>query len=212
MKIVIHFAVLSLVILLGACQQGSEKNTNTLEIEEQTHSSQASVQSEEYYLRLGDSITKMAQKTLLSRLSTAIESQGTKEAIFFCNEKAFEMTDSFSSMFGVKVSRIAELNRNPNNVLNGENDWQAWSTFSGAAEAQEPMQPQLIEAGNQLLYYKAITMGSPVCLACHGDPKTQIEPQTLKTIQSYYPSDKAQGFALGDLRGAWKVVMQKPVN
>lgn len=208
MKIVIHLAVLSLVILVGACQQGSKKNTNTAEVEDATPLPQASVQSEEYYLRLGDSITKLVQKTLLTRLLTAIESQGTKEAIFFCNEKAFEITDSFSTMFGVRVSRIAELNRNPNNALNGEHDWQAWSNLSGAAEAQEPLEPQLIQAGNQFIYYKAITMGSPLCLGCHGNPKTQIEPQTLKTILSYYPNDKAQGFELGNLRGAWKVVMQ----
>jgi hypothetical protein len=48
-------------------------------------------------------------------------------------------------------------------------------------------------------------IGSGACLLCHGDPGTQIAPETMSTIDNLYPNDLATGYALNDFRGVWKI-------
>jgi hypothetical protein len=48
----------------------------------------------------------------------------------------------------------------------------------------------------------------PTCLQCHGKPKQDIEAATLKTIQRKYRFDKATGYAMGELRGTWKLTFE----
>ena len=50
-------------------------------------------------------------------------------------------------------------------------------------------------------YMKAIPVGE-VCLACHG---SSLDPELKATIDGGYPEDRATGFALGELRGAFTV-------
>ena len=50
-------------------------------------------------------------------------------------------------------------------------------------------------------YVKAIPTGN-LCVACHG---SNIQPDLLAAIKALYPSDKATGFKVGDLRGAFVV-------
>ncbi len=49
----------------------------------------------------------------------------------------------------------------------------------------------------------------PACLKCHGLPGKDIDANTLALLQKKYPEDKATGYKLGDLRGAWKISFSK---
>src|SRR5690625_1857785 len=62
-----------------------------------------------------DSIATISQTTLLKNVSSAIEIGGTEYAVEFCNEKALSITDSLSSEFDLKLSRISNKTRNSNN-------------------------------------------------------------------------------------------------
>jgi len=53
-------------------------------------------------------------------------------------------------------------------------------------------------------YMKAIQTGG-LCLACHG---SSVTPEVKKVIQHYYPEDKAIGFNVGDIRGAFTLIKQ----
>jgi hypothetical protein len=55
------------------------------------------------------------------------------------------------------------------------------------------------------VYYKPIKIGMPTCLQCHGKPKEDINEATASTIRKKYRFDKATGYAMGNLRGAWKL-------
>ncbi|WP_425609259.1 c-type heme family protein [Thalassobacterium sedimentorum] len=46
------------------------------------------------------------------------------------------------------------------------------------------------------------------CLACHGDPAS-IAPEVTQKIAQLYPADTATGFAVGELRGAFRVVFEQ---
>ena len=50
-------------------------------------------------------------------------------------------------------------------------------------------------------YIKAIPV-KEVCLNCHGD---NVSKKVLKQIKINYPNDKAIGFNLGEIRGAFSV-------
>ncbi len=51
-------------------------------------------------------------------------------------------------------------------------------------------------------FLRAIYVGSPLCLNCHG---TDIKPRVKEKLDELYPEDEATGFSLGDLRGAFVV-------
>ena len=52
-------------------------------------------------------------------------------------------------------------------------------------------------------YMKAIPTG-PICLNCHGGALT---PDVSAKLKELYPDDKATGFKIGDLRGAFTVTL-----
>jgi len=52
-----------------------------------------------------------------------------------------------------------------------------------------------------LIYIKAIPV-KEVCLNCHGN---NVSKEVLRQIKEYYPDDKAIGYQLGEIRGAFSV-------
>ena len=47
------------------------------------------------------------------------------------------------------------------------------------------------------------------CEACHGE-RESIDPDVLKTIEAFYPEDRATGFSEGDLRGWFWIEVGAP--
>lgn len=167
---------------------------------------QLSKVEKEQLLSKGDSIASQAQKTLLQNVSQAIQTKGVAGAVDFCNTNAMLLTDSMSKLNAVHIQRISDRNRNPNNSLNHDLDKKIWR------EMQELMQDSTIQKkhivaqeGNAIFYYKAIPIGMPTCLSCHGNKETDITPETLQVINAKYPSDKATDYTMGQLRGIWKI-------
>jgi hypothetical protein len=44
---------------------------------------------------------------------------------------------------------------------------------------------------------------------CHGNKDVDIEQPTFRKIKALYPSDKALGYSVNNLRGMWVVEMNK---
>lgn len=158
------------------------------------------------YLHKGDSITTAAQTALLANVAKAIKEQGIAGAVDFCSEKAIPLTDSVAAAFTAPIQRLSDKNRNPNNGLKTVSDSLAWQQMKELVADTLHNNKHFVAANNkEIYYYKAITIGMPTCLSCHGDKQNTIEQTTLKTIQQKYPLDKATDYKLGDLRGMWKV-------
>lgn len=153
------------------------------------------------YRKQGDSLTNIAQQTLLKNVSGAMKEGGPVHAIEYCNDNATDLLGSLSDMHSVTISRISSKNRNPN----------------GAPTASEEKLLTALEHSNKMdtliegtsTYYKSIKVGMPTCLKCHGAEGTDIGEETLATLNNLYPEDKARGYQLGDFRGAWKIVFAK---
>ena len=154
------------------------------------------------YRKLGDSISLQAQQTLIKNLLGAIQKGGADYAVEFCNEKAIPLTDSLSKKYRVEIQRISAKNRNPKNVASLF-DKKMLALFESTAVPS--LKDTLIDTPNGYVYYKPIKIGMPTCLQCHGKPKIDINETTASTIHKKYHFDKATGYAMGDLRGAWKL-------
>jgi hypothetical protein len=152
-----------------------------------------------------DSIANISQKTLLRNVASAMEKGGTEYALEFCNLKADSLTNDLSKEYAVAIHRISDKNRNPENRLKTKNQKAVFEDFKSNPDLVDT----LISAENHFVYYKKITTALPSCLKCHGNPETDIEPETYKKIKTLYPNDKAEAYALNELRGLWEIVIEK---
>lgn len=162
--------------------------------------------SDEHYMSLGDSVATNAQKLLLQNLVNAIKEKGIAEAVGYCSENAIPLTAQAAHQYQVTLQRISDKNRNPNNSLQEEQDMQAWTAMQQLMQDTNKHKKQLLVNNEQgATYYKAITIGMPTCLSCHGEKDKDIAATTWNKIQTTYPKDKAHGYQMGQLRGLWKV-------
>lgn len=156
------------------------------------------------YHQIGLDISNISQSVLLKNVSTQIKKNGIDSAILFCNINASPLIDSLSKENNVKISRVSEKNRNPENTLS-EDEKKLWKFY----ESTWPNKMDtVIDLHNGITYYKPISIGMPTCLKCHGQTK-EIGVNTLGLIRELYPKDKAISYQLNDLRGFWKVEFMK---
>lgn len=152
----------------------------------------------------GQKISQEAFAALSTALQSALAEGGVLNAIDVCKTQAMPITKGVAEANAVEVKRIAVRYRNPLNAVNGTEIqlFEDWSTQIGRGEAPAAV---VLHEGENRIWYGAIRMGNPLCLQCHGEPGKDIAEATLAQIRSSYPDDRATGFALGDLRGAWKI-------
>ncbi len=153
------------------------------------------------YVDQGRSISQKMQGILLSNVSSAMQNGGPVHAIAFCNTRAIPLTDSLSELEGVKISRISDKNRNPNNVASSD-ERELINQFK-----MNKVKDTVLSWDNNVnfVYYSTIKTGMPTCMKCHGSVDTDISSETLKALDSLYPEDNARNYALGDFRGLWKI-------
>jgi hypothetical protein len=158
------------------------------------------------YQAFADSITKVAQNTLALNLAKAIETGGPADAVAFCNLHALPITDSLSRLYGCSIERLSNKNRNERSAFYDQRDGETFQMFL-TSQAKDT----IIADDQNVFYYKPIRMAMPICLSCHGTPN--VIPQDVQQIlKEKYPNDLAVGYALGDMRGLWKVTFDKPVQ
>jgi len=156
------------------------------------------------YRKLGDSLSMQAQQVLVRNLLGAIQKGGSDYAVDFCSERAMPLTDSLSRKYRVQIQRISVKNRNPKNAASLL-ERKLLDQFTSPTSLKDT----LLKTPNGYIYYKPIRVAMPTCLQCHGNPKTDISSATLSTIKQKYRFDKATGYALNDLRGAWKLSFEE---
>ena len=159
------------------------------------------------YLAEGKIIATSSQGVLGKNLTNAIKTGGTKYAVEFCNVEAIPLTDSMAHELGATIKRVTDKTRNSNNQAN-ENELALINHMKEELSSGKTPTPQMVEINGKMVgYYGIVT--NEMCVKCHGDKKADIETQTYKKIQALYPSDKAMGYAVNELRGMWVVEMDK---
>lgn len=158
----------------------------------------------------GAEISAHMASVLVARLSGEIQERGEVGAIAYCSEHALAITDSIATRYGVIIQRLSHRYRNPNNAANGK-ELKIIEHYRQQLAANTMPQPLVYMVADTPVYYAPLLVSMPLCLKCHGQPDIDIQMETLQALQQLYPDDRATGFALGDLRGLWKITFP-PIN
>lgn len=161
------------------------------------------------WLQQGDSLRDLSQKALMNALLNAGADSVPEQAVAFCHEEAAGILSNLTDTHHIKIQRVAEKFRNPNNALQPE-DYTVWDTWKKQlAQGQTLVSEVEINRESHKVYRAPIFLGMPLCERCHGDENT-FSPELQKTLARLYPNDKARNFRQGDLRGMWKITFINP--
>ena len=145
-------------------------------------------------------------KQLKGELGKAMKSGGPVAAITVCNHQAPVIAQELSDKYGWKIARTSLKVRNPENSAD---DWEAdvlhkFENRKAMGEEVKPMAYFAVVENSQkhnFRFMKAIPTAE-VCLKCHGQ---NIAPEVKARLDELYPADKARGYKLGDIRGAFTI-------
>lgn len=144
--------------------------------------------------------------SLKGALKTALAAGGPAHAIEVCKEMAPAIAARISAAKGGEIARTSLKPRNPENTPDA---WerQVLEEFEQRAMRGEP--PQQIDHyrvvtrnGQRYFRYMKAIPTEQVCLTCHGET---LAPAVAAKIEDLYPQDRATGFSVGDLRGAFTI-------
>lgn len=167
-------------------------------------------------LAAGDADQRMAESRavikafageLKTALKSAMQSGGPLEAIAVCNEKAPAIAARHGDAKDWEVGRTSLKYRNPGNA---PDEWETsvLQTFDQRKAAGEDIKSmdygEFVELDGKKVfrYMKAIPTGE-VCLNCHGGDN--VKPEVEAKLAELYPNDKARGYSVGDIRGAFSI-------
>ena len=159
------------------------------------------------YAELGLKYALNTQAVLAKNLMNAIQKNGTLGALSFCNEKAYPLTDSMGIVHNANIKRVSDKPRNEDNQANAE-ELKFIQTFKEIIANDELPIPLVKEFDTKVqVYYPILT--NAMCLQCHGKPNKDITSSTLKQLALLYPKDEAIGYDVNQVRGIWRVTLDK---
>lgn len=143
-----------------------------------------------------DAALGQLQRSLATRLQTALASEGPVGAMAACHADAPSLTLA-AQVPGIALGRTSHRLRNPASAP------PAWAAATVAAAASLPVtavraQTFALPGGKVGLLRPILT--APVCVTCHG-PKEAMPAPLQQALASRYPQDQATDFAAGSLRG-----------
>lgn len=141
------------------------------------------------------------QTNLQSLLMKTIQEKGFVEAVEVCNLKMQANTQDSNP----RIRRVSDLNRNPSNAPT-DSELKIIQKWKSDLSQGKEIEPTIFEESQFHIVMKPIVLQNPTCLNCHG---TSINPEVENKIKSLYPNDKAIGYKLGDLRGAFVAYWKK---
>ncbi|WP_076419371.1 DUF3365 domain-containing protein [Colwellia sp. UCD-KL20] len=150
------------------------------------------------------SIVKSFGSNLKQVLKTSMQTGGPLKALEVCNVQAESIAAKSSFLSSWNVGRTSLKVRNENNLAD---DWETsvLQQFEKRKEAGEDLKSmeysEVITSGNKSVYrYMKPIPTAGLCLTCHG---TELSNDIQDKVKSLYPKDKAIGFNIGDIRGAF---------
>lgn len=154
-------------------------------------------------VNLARDISMKSQNYLGSQLMGAISSGGISYAVEFCHMKASFIIDSLAQVYDAEISRKTDKARNPaHKATTDEIAYMEEVRKMNSEERKQTFRKVETDSG-AVCYFPILTRD--MCLSCHGQPRQDIEINTLEIIETLYPEDKALGYRQGDVRGLFKV-------
>ncbi|MCV6620689.1 MAG: DUF3365 domain-containing protein [Cellvibrionaceae bacterium] len=161
----------------------------------------------EQALEFNQTISKALAGKLKKRLMAAVKSGGLEAGIAQCKIAAPEISQQLQEEHPqvlISAGRTSLKTRNENNQASS---WQAEQLQAfdriKSKGREAGVRYRVLESKGKL----AIESMSPIptqglCLNCHG---SQLNPSLSAKLNELYPNDKATGYSLGDIRGAFVI-------
>jgi len=157
-------------------------------------------------------IIKTFFANLKGELEAAIKAGGPVEAITVCKDRAPAIAKEMSAKTGWAVGRTSLKSRNA--AANAPDAWEKQVLLkfeerkAGGEDVQNMAYSEVIktDGGKQKYRFMKAIPTAELCLVCHGEA---ISPDVAAAIDKGYPGDKARGYKLGDIRGAF--TLSKPL-
>lgn len=163
----------------------------------------ASSSAEDPRLAQSRSLAKSFGAELKSELKAGLQQGGPVHAVDVCKDIAPRIASEISRQSGAKVARTSLRFRNPGNA---PEPWQSRVLRGFDQQAVTAADGEALEyaaaADDGTFRYMLAIRTDGVCLACHGEA---LAPALHERINDEYPLDRAVGFRLGDVRGAFSV-------
>jgi hypothetical protein len=196
------FVGIGLFIVFTGCGETEKPPINSLNRE-------VAEQNIENYRATGALIATVAFDSLRTKLTAAIQNEGTAGAVTYCQVAASQIIEDLEFDEQVNAQEIM--------VRRTSLKWRSTENKPDDREREvlEQMQRAQLRGdvpgssaeviGKYVHYYQPILV-QPLCLNCHGTPGAELNEETLATIDVLYPDDRARGYTAGDLRGMWHIV------
>lgn len=148
-------------------------------------------------------IIKKFGGTLKPLLKKSLNEGGVKQAMKVCSVKAPEIANDLSLSTQWQVKRVSLKARNSHSAIPDNWEKQTLKEFNQRQQQGEKAQ-SIAKAeivNNEFRFMKAQGV-APLCLTCHG---SDISTETKEALGQHYPNDKAIGYSLGEIRGAFSL-------
>lgn len=146
---------------------------------------------------------------LKGEMKKAMKSGGPINAMNVCSSKAPGIAQSVGAKHKLKIARTSLKLRNPGNAPDAW-ELEVLQNFEKRKAKGEDVKKmayaKVVDMNGKKVFrmMKAIPTGQ-VCLKCHAE---KIAPAVAAKLKSLYPTDKARGFKLGDIRGAVTIIKE----
>jgi len=149
------------------------------------------------------SIVKKFGGALKPELKKALEQGGPINAIDVCSVQAPEIAKKLSVETGWEVKRVSLKPRNSKMALPDEWEQKVLEQFnkrqSDGESAEKMAFSEIVDGRFRLMKAQGV---EAVCLTCHGEA---VVPEVKKALKEKYPNDKATGYSLDQIRGAFSL-------
>jgi len=149
------------------------------------------------------SIVKRFGSTLKPELKKAMKAGGPAHAISVCKEKAPAIAKNLSAESGWLVKRVSLKARNNQTAIPDAWETKVLQQFDQRQVKGEPAAKmafaEVIDGKYRFMKAQGIEQ---VCLNCHA---AKLNPEVEAVLKEKYPLDKARGYTLGQIRGAFSL-------
>ena len=136
------------------------------------------------------------QAALLAKLKAEMGRAGPAGGLRVCHDEASAVAAEVAATQGITLGRTSHALRNPANRPPG---WAASVVLGSPARKASAETLRVFDLGEKLGVLRPIGLAE-ACATCHGAPQA-LPADVRAALADLYPTDRATGFATGDLRG-----------
>lgn len=194
MRLYFPFTILVLFLGLMACG-------------EQALPTEAEQAQRKVLIAEGSAVIEATLSSLNENLQKALKEGGPAQALSYCQTAALPLTAEIAKKYKVLgLKRATDKPRNPLNLANSEEQARL-DTYAKQMAKGEKLSPILEKNAQGVWHLSKPIIIAEHCLKCHGKEGQELSAEQKKIILQYYPQDQAQGYAKGELRGLWSVLL-----